>query len=141
MHGVPVFLASVSLEDRDHRTVATGNWTPAQLAQGTRILRQALEGVGDPKRERLFRMNITLCMHRACTASEVAGLPQSWQSGLWAMAGGAVEILWQNVPDTPSCRPCEFPHHRVVDPRRPDLWIPDDCGCCDPCAARAALRL
>lgn len=35
-------------------------------------LHGALAGVGDPERERGCRMNVTLCLHRALSDSEIA---------------------------------------------------------------------
>lgn len=100
----------------------------------------ALRGVGDDSKERLFRMNVTLCMHRACTEAEVAGLPAWWHEALSGMAGGPVEVLWsKNVTDSPSSAPCENPEHVPSMCGRPDLWIPCDCGQCAPCKARAQI--
>lgn len=29
---------------------------------------------------------------------------------------------------------------RAINPDRPDLWLPVDCGLCGPCQARASIR-
>ena len=105
------------------------------------MLRDVLDGVGNEEKERLFRMNITLCMHRACTYDEVAGLPHNWQVALSGMAGGPVEVIWsKNVSESPSAKPCEKPEHILPDTRRVDLWLPGDCGKCGPCLARAEIQ-
>lgn len=140
MQGRPVWLASLSRRDSKGDILATGTWTPGQVSESTALLRQALTGVGDGGKERLFGMNITLCLHRGCTAQEVARLPAEWHSAQWGMAGVPVEVLWQNIPVTPASQPCEFPRRLQQMPGRPDLWLPEGCGVCNSCLARAALR-
>jgi len=139
MNGQPVWLASLSTRDKHGEVIATGNLKPYQVREAEVILRKALEGVGDPSRERLFRMNITMCLHRAATDIEVATAPLWWQeSPGCGIAGGPVAILWENTPASDSCKPCEKPGHGIIYPSRPDLWFPVDCGSCAPCVARAA---
>ena len=89
----------------------------------------------------MFRMNVTLCLHRAATEEEIAGLPESWHNDLSGMAGGPVEVLWtKGCGSSPSAMPCHNPHQIIVDPKRPDLWAPGDCEECEPCLARKTLR-
>lgn len=139
MQGRPVWLVSVSLRRRS-RIVATGDWSAEERRQADRLIERALEGLGDPSIERQFRMNVTLCRHRALAAAEIDALPASWQTDrVWHVAGSPVEILWtRGVVESVSAQPCRAPAHRLVDVARPDLWIPDDCGQCEPCVARAA---
>lgn len=143
MRGTPVWLASLSRTSRlTGLPYATGLWTAEMRAEGERLLKEALAGVGDPTRERLFRMNVTLCLHRALTADEVAGLPTSFhQAPPVDLAGGPVEVLWETEEGTPSTRPCVAPHHIPLPGlgSHPMLWLPGDCGACEPCRARAAL--
>jgi hypothetical protein len=110
--------------------------------EAERLLNRTLSGVGDMDRERLFRMNITLCLHRALTANEKAGLPAGWQNAPGGLAGGPVEILRsRGIPDDlESAKPCLSPGQRVQFLTRPDLWIPQDCGNCPPCVARAVIE-
>lgn len=139
MDGQPVWLASLSRRDRKGKIIATEHW--ARSMRYHRMLRTVLEGVGDQTRERLFRMNVTLCLHRACTDKEVRGLPDSWQKDLSGMAGGPLEVLWSSVQTSPSCLPCENPEQIIIDKSRKDLWVPGDCGKCGPCLARAEKRM
>jgi len=87
-------------------------------------------------------MNITVCLHRAATVEEINGLPAEWHGNIGGMAGGPVACLWsRGIPDAPSCLPCAKPIRLPTSEDRPDLWIPEDCGQCPPCKARAALRM
>jgi hypothetical protein len=109
------------------------------MREGERQLRAMLESVGNANRERLFRMNVTLCLHRAATDDEVAAQP-SWfltcpGNG---MAGGPVEVLSETEIGSDSTRPCLNPKKAIIDRWNPYGWIPTDCGVCGPCAARAA---
>ena len=75
MGGRPVWLASGSLWGRDRREpIVTGRWSGAQRSTVLNALDLLLSGVGDPERERCFRMNVTLCLHRGLTAEEEASL-------------------------------------------------------------------
>lgn len=139
MGGQPVWLASMSLA-RNGYTVAASDMLDHERQLAHAVLFELLDGVGDTTRQRLFRMTLTLCLHRAATDREVAKLPAYFDAAQPIdLAGGPVEILWQTEADRPSTRPCEQPGHRVLWPNRPDLWFPTDCGACEPCRARAAL--
>ena len=142
MDGTPVWLASISKRHPITRqTVPNTRWSPADRAGASALLMAALAGVGDPARQRTFRMNITLCVHRALTDEEIAGLPPVWhaQPGTH-LAGGPVEILHETVPCAPSTRPCEQPGRHYITLGDPDMWVPQDCGRCAPCLARRAVE-
>jgi hypothetical protein len=135
-----VWLASYSRQNAKG-FIATGTWNEGHVERGYRMLSRALQGVGDASCERLFRMNITLCLHRAATQREVNGLNQEWQQAECGMAGGPVALIWSHgIECVESCKPCENPTMMVIDPRRPDLWIPVDCKKCPPCLARLKVR-
>jgi hypothetical protein len=142
--GRPVWLASLSRRKSNGSIIATGDWLfkMGLKAEAERLVRQALKGVGDERFERLFRMNITYCLHRALSEDEVAGLPAAWERAPGGLAGGPVEVLWQRgIPDDlQAAKCCENPHRMVVIPSRPDLWVPTDCGKCPPCLARAEVE-
>src|SRR5438105_6692773 len=105
MSGWPVWLASMSKRNRFGQIVGAEHW--CREPEAYRLLCKGLIGRGDQGRERLFRMNVTLCLHRAATAEEIRPLPQSWKDDLSGMAGGPVEILWsKGVPVPESCKPC-----------------------------------
>jgi hypothetical protein len=143
MDGLPVWLVSVSrrspLTSRI-RTVPT--WSEEERQQTIALMRDVLAEAGDRGKERIFRMQVTMCLHRALSDAEIAGLP-AWFHAAEAIdiAGGPVEILWENAVGKPSTRPCERPRKRLLDPGtgQLDLWIPLDCGLCAPCQARAAI--
>lgn len=136
----------MSRRSRNGRIICTDRWAQGRIAFGNRhvppieVLHRVLDGVGDPSKERLFRMNVSLCLHRGATVEEIAGLPQRWQDDTAGMAGGPVEVLWEmGCKALSSALPCERPEHILPDLRRPDLWIPNDCGECDPCKARLEI--
>jgi len=136
-----VWLASIALRDERGEIIATGDWTPEMQEYGDMQLRTSgLGGVGDASRQRCFRMNITRCLHRAVTKKELRVAPAWWhESRAVDIAGAPVEVLWSvGLPDTPSARPCANPGHQIINPTRPDLWVPEDCGVCLSCQARAA---
>src|SRR5688572_27054749 len=100
MSGRPVWLASVSR--RADVTLRGGlipprpttRWSPREHREAREILWRVLEGVGDPARWRLFRMQVTVCLHRAVSDAELAALPRSWAGpGGTALAGGPVQVL------------------------------------------------
>lgn len=141
-----MWLASMSLSKPNGEIVGAKLWCndgvihDGKLRKPIEVLHEVLDGVGQPDRERLFRMNITLCLHRGATPEEVAGLPASWHEDASGMAGGPVEVLWERgVKALGSAMPCESPGRKVVVPGRLDLWVPDDCGRCVSCLARQAV--
>lgn len=107
---------------------------------GEAMLTQLLGPVGDPSRERSFRMCITLCRHRAVTPAEIEGLPQWWRDAPAVhLAGGGLEVLWRRgIEDGPSVLPCE---DYGRDELGGGLFLPVDCGKCEPCRARAAWEV
>jgi hypothetical protein len=140
MGGVPVLLASLSRRSTaTGRTIATGLWSESVRAESAAMLRRLLGPAGNPARERLFRMNVTLCLHRALTADEVDALPAYFHADPPTdLAGGPVEVLWESERGAASTRPCEDPVRADLG-GGPLLWVPFDCGSCPPCVARAAL--
>lgn len=139
MGGQPVWLASVSRRSViTDRFVPVVRWTPDQMSEARHLMEQALRGVGDKSRQRRFRMNVTLCLHRALTDEEVALLPGGCAFTPVNLAGGPVEVLWETVPGGESTNPCRNPTRQPFpgEPFDPDLWLPIDCGKCPPCLAR-----
>lgn len=105
------------------------------------MYRYALDGIGEPEKERCFRMQITLCIHRGATPEEVAGLPRDWHEALSGMAGGPVEVLWERgVESLLSAKPCANPRQLDLGLGHPDLWVPRDCGRCPSCVARKQME-
>lgn len=140
-----MWLVSMSRRWKDD-ILAAGDWCRKRVAFRGRlvspvdIMHRVLLGVGQANRERCFRMNVTLCLHRGARPEEIEGLPAEWHADEWGSAGGPVEVLWENgVKALASAMPCEDPGRRVAIEGRPDLWIPVDCGDCPPCKARAAF--
>jgi len=138
MQGQPVWLCSVSHYDKTG-LLTTGTWSKDDFALAERLAHSALAGVGNPARERGFRMNITFCIHRAINAEEETALPTCWSGAEGALAGGPVEVLWsRGIPHCVAAMPCVNPGRMIIDERRPDLWVPTDCGECEPCRGRIA---
>ena len=141
MKGQPVWLASVSRIRPNGKTLYVPEWSASQMRSGEKELRAMLEGVGDTSRERLFRMNVTLCLHRAATDEEVAAQPTWFLTAPGnGLAGGPVEVLSETEEGSPSTRPCLKPRRQVIEGGSPFGWIPLDCGLCPPCLARSGLR-
>lgn len=102
-----------------------------------RVIDLALYGLGDSSRERAFRMNVTLCRHRACTDAEIAEF--GGDTTAIDLAGAPIEHLWaKGFTPGPSSMPCAKPGHRPLSSGDPELWIPIDCGKCESCLARAS---
>lgn len=139
MQGTPVWLASVS-----HESKTTDKFLATERAEAKALLLRVLDGVGNPKRQRFFRMCVTTCLQRAVTDEELARLPQSFhEAEAIDIAGGPVEILEETTPGLPSTRPCEAPiwmdlnEMLGVRGRFPGAKFPGPCGACGPCVARA----
>lgn len=139
MDGEPVWLVSGSLRDWRGQIIQTSRLTGAQRVRVLDAMQEVLSGIGNDDHERCFRMNATLCIHRALTADEKAMLSAEWCARpAIHLAGGPVELLWsRGTQDRPSVRPCRNPIKRWLSST---LWIPTDCGRCAPCVARAAIE-
>jgi hypothetical protein len=139
MDGWPVWLASLSIRDRNGNVAPTEKWSAERMDAAQASIDTLLSGLGDQEHERSFRMCVTLCRHRALTANEADELPNDW----WTtpaedLAGGPVEVLWsRGIPSRPSTEPCANP---TKVPLAPGLFFPEDCGVCPSCAARKACR-
>ena len=143
MNGRPVWLASISLRNPVVRNiVGTSDWGPSRFRQANTIIDTLLEGLGNPEMQRAFRMNVTLCRHRALRPSEEAKLHPDWHATLpMDLAGGPIESLWHRGYDLrPSIYPCHDPEKMLIDRTRPDLWVPVDCGECQTCLDRQRAR-
>jgi hypothetical protein len=142
MRGQPVWLGSISRKSNvGGGRLSTQLWSPATMAESIALLRRMLGPVGNPDRERIFRMQITLCIHRALTDEEVQRLPAYFhQEPATDLAGGPVEVIWENEEGAPSTRPCAAPRHgSPPGNRNPLIWVPIGCGACEPCRARRVL--
>ncbi len=132
-----MWLASISRIHPNGKTLYVPEWSASQMRAAERELREMLIGVGNTNRERLFRMNVTLCLHRAATNDEVAAQPGWFLTCAGnGMAGGPVEVLSETEIGSDSTRPCRSPKKFVIDHGSPHGWIPTDCGVCEPCVAR-----
>ena len=145
MNGRPVWLASISRRRPSGTTLYVPEWSPAQLREAEKLLLRTLLGVGDPNQERLFRMNITLCLHRAASAWDLSHVPAWFYAAPGTgLAGGPVAILRETVPGRASTKPCLAPIRDPLPgpigiPLSPHAWVPKDCGRCEPCRSRARL--
>jgi hypothetical protein len=118
--------------------LATGLWTEATMQQSFDLLRRVLGPAGNPARERIFRMNVTLCLHRAISDEELEQLPDWFHAAQPTdLAGGPIEILYETEDSGPSTKPCASPVRIPLDRTNPLLWFPGDCGACESCRARA----
>jgi hypothetical protein len=140
MDGWPVWLASLSKRDRHGRIVPTERWDPFWMGAAQNSIDALLQGVGDRRRERSFCMCITLCRHRALTDEEADRLPADWwTTPAQDLAGGPLQVLWSvGIDETPSTQPCTAPTRIPLS--QPGLYLPEDCGRCEPCQARATCR-
>jgi hypothetical protein len=142
MDGLPVWLASTSrLDLRTGRIAFVPTWSPAWMRDSTSSLYRLLGPLGDRSRERIFRMNVTLCVHRALSREEIAGLPEwFWEGQAEGIAGAPVQVIWESIPGSASTKPCASPERHWLPGYEGDQhgWIPRDCGVCASCLARAA---
>lgn len=135
-----MWLASLSRRNRFGKIWATQHWRHEfEWAYG--LLCEVLFGLGDPRFERLFRMNVTLCLHRAATDAEIQCFARPLSASEEpALAGGPVESLWaRGFRPSLSCLPCAEPTRHLLDSSRPDLWAPIDCGRCPSCLDRKRI--
>src|SRR5262245_10666492 len=120
MAGQPVWLCSVSRRSKKGRIIGAADWQARDFGIAEQHAHDALNGVGDPGRERAFRMNITFCIHRALNADEVAALPACWLNSPGGFAGGPVQVLWsRGIEHRAASMPCERPTRLVVMDDRP----------------------
>lgn len=152
MGGRPVWLASCSVMDLKREDPVRGGplklpthrWPSLVRAEAERQLRLALAGVGDDSMQRCFRMCVTLCVHRAVTDAELAGLPADWKCvAPRDLAGTPLEVLWTTpaVPKVLSAEPCRAPLRRPIrGAEHLEMYIPIGCGRCDTCQARQASQ-
>jgi hypothetical protein len=108
------------------------------MAESWELLRRCVGPAGDPSRERIFRMQVTVCMHRAISDEDLEQLPD-WFHAAEAtdLAGGPVAILFETEDGLLSTKPCHQPEKIPIDSKNPLLWFPGDCGQCPPCRSRA----
>lgn len=124
--------------DRGHiveKPLLTGDWTEEQITDGIGKLHDVLGQVGDQTRERGFRMNLTLCLHRAVSDEELARLDQ--RVCATHLAGGPIEVLFESRPGGLSTQPCSRPERKYLSER---VWLPVDCGRCPSCRARLGIE-
>lgn len=142
MRGSPVWLASISRRSPlGDKPIATQLWPEQIRDEAEALLLRLLGPAGDPSRERLFRMQVTMCLHRALTQEEAGGLPAYFERDpATDLAGGPVEILRETEQGWETTKPCHHPSKVALDPRDMLLWFPADCGDCPPCLARAELQ-
>lgn len=115
----------------------TGRITKQHRSELIAVGRNLLIDVGNPSFEFVARQNHSLMIYRYGTTEEADGTTNKAR----VMLGGCVEIL----PPLPewelplSVRPCRHLNRHVVDRKKPELWIAQDCGNCLTCLARTAL--
>lgn len=135
-----MWLASISKRRGNGLIHPARDFSTAERREAYQRLKRTLEGVGDERFGRHFRMCVTQCLHRGLSDQEIALLPEDWKSlPAIDVAGAPVEIFWQKgVPeDCVSARPCFDPGKQFLDD---DLYTPLDCGDCPPCEARLQLQ-
>jgi len=138
MEGHPAWMASLSLRGAEG-PINVFKYSMAQMIRATELLRTALRGVGNPERERLFHTNGCLYLHRAVSERERMILPAACPR---SVASLPLRVIYtRGLPPIPSTDPCADPIRQVLNPARPDLWTPEECGECPSCEARKARRL
>jgi hypothetical protein len=143
MKGQPVWLASISRRSALHpsKAISTQLWPKQARDEAEAHLLRLLGPAGNPARERLFRMQVTMCLHRALTDEEVDAAGSALRTDPPTdLAGGPVEILRETEDGLETTKPCHHPIRQVLDRRAPLLWLPYDCGTCPPCQARSAVQ-
>ena len=125
----------------------TREWSSTERKAAWKVLRAALTGVGDGARwERMFRMDVTMCLHRGLSDEEMERLPTRG-CPTSHLAGGPVEVFYsRGIPDgLLSCDPCDNPQgQRLAGPNHKhpnpwDLYVYEDCRFCGPCLQRMQI--
>ena len=84
-------------------------------------------------------MQVTLCIHRALTAEDVAALPAYFHTDpATDLAGGPVEIIYETEEGLLSTRAVPCARADSARPLESAAVDSGDCGACPPCGARAA---
>lgn len=150
-----MWLASVSLRDAAGDIVPSPLWDRHQRDRAKRTAMWLLQGAGDPAKERGFRMNVTLCVHRWVRDDELEQLPAEFFScrGFLSLAGAPIQVMWEHgIPSSPTTQPCVNPRRVPLDDYVPEslkrrqirngqhLWFPVDCGECFTCQARLVVE-
>lgn len=133
-----MWLASVSVRRRSDEIVSTDRWATRDCGTkraAEKLLDDVLHGVGNPDKERQFRMSATLCRHRALTTAEFECLPKWWHDApSLDTAGPPIEVMWtRGIPEILSTLPCRNPGKSMVDK---EIYIVVPCNQCDTCVAR-----
>lgn len=135
-----MWLASVSKRKSDGSPIPTARWAVENSGtrrHAERLIEDALRGVGDPTRERQFRMPITLCRHRGLSDAEIEDLPAWWKAApAIDTAGPPLELQWsRGIRESLSSQPCRDPARQPFG-ADPELYLIVPCGRCDSCVAR-----
>ena len=136
-----MWLASVAMRNRRGQIVPVSDWAYPERQRAETYIDRALSGLGNPRRERQFRMVATLCRHRALSDAEARSLPESFYTEpAHDLAGGPVAIEWEHgIPHVLSTEPCAKPGRQPFPGAESHrLWLPVDCGECPSCLARSA---
>ena len=137
-----MWLASISRHNEDGTSHAARDYSQAERREAYQLLKKALQGVGDVRWGRSFRMCLTQCLHRGLSDKEISRLPAGWKdTPALHIAGAPVEVFWsRGVSKTNlSALPCREPGKEFIDADR-DIYIPVDCGFCSSCEARARIQ-
>lgn len=140
--GRPVWLLSLSLKERGALLPAR-DYTRQHRRRAEALACRVLDGAGDDEHERVFRMCLTFCLHRALSPEEIRQMPGAALCGGGGLAGGPVEVI--RSKGVPSTHIAGDPCHRPGQDPLPGLehlrvYLPIDCGMCPPCKARRAIH-
>jgi hypothetical protein len=132
-----VWLASTSKRNAGGKIIGTARWGLGAMNAASRLLDDALHGIGEDERQREFRMPVTLCRHRALTDAEIAGLPKWWHDApALDVAGPPMEVRWsKGIRESLSLQPCENPTRLPI---AADVYLIQSCGECRTCRASGA---
>jgi hypothetical protein len=142
---VPIWLAFVTVRDMMNRVIPTSSWSAHRAELLIALLQRVLGEVGDHRYERIFRMQPSLCLQRACSGAEIDSIADRNERKVGHLAGGPVDVLFSFFErrDRPSSLPCKDPIRVPIEEgvnTHADLWVPVDCGLCEPCLNRGAIR-
>lgn len=114
------------------------SYSARERQQAEILLHRVLDGVGDERWGRHFRMCLTQCLHRGLSDAELERLSTGACTVGRGIAGAPLEVFWQRgVPDDcQSAKPCHAPGRDYLTPT---IYLPRDCGTCVPCRARSDI--
>lgn len=128
-------MASASYWQR-RKIVYAHRWAGHRIDSGARILARVLDGVGEPRHERLVQNATALIHSRRLSDAEIDAADLRDVCAV-DPAGVPLCVIWERGESfAPTTQPCECGGFFLADG-----WLPQakECGACPSCVARSKL--